>query len=159
MVDMNTAKTFKIDCLGLNATYKFGEQIGARLRGGEVFELVGDLGSGKTALVRGIARALGLQDEVTSPSFTINNLYQSNKLSLSHYDFYRLNEAGVMKNELAESMSEPDTVVFIEWGDTVKDVLPDERVVITCTTTGEESRHYECTYPESLSYFFEGVKK
>ena len=65
MEDMNTARTFQINCLDLNATYAFGACVGARLRGGEVFELVGDLGSGKTALVRGIARAFGLESEVT----------------------------------------------------------------------------------------------
>lgn len=156
---MNTARTFQIDCIGLDATYAFGEQVGARLRGGEVFELVGDLGSGKTALVRGIARALELQDEVTSPSFTINNLYKSKTLALSHYDFYRLSEAGVMKNELAETINEPRTVTLIEWSDSVKDVLPDARVVISCSTTGEENRRYDCSYQESLSYLFEGVKK
>ncbi len=157
MVDMNTAKTFQIDCLDLGATYAFGEAVGAKLCGGEVFEIVGDLGSGKTALVRGIASALGLENEVTSPSFTINNLYKSKKLNLSHYDFYRLSDAGIMANELSESINEPRTVTFIEWGDTVKDVLPVKRVVITCTTTGEDSRSYSCSYPEPLGYLFEGV--
>lgn len=121
--------------------------------------MVGDLGSGKTALVRGIARAHGLENEVTSPSFTINNLYKSKVLNLSHYDFYRLPEAGIMKNELTESIGEPSAVTLIEWGDTVKDVLPKRRVVIACTTTGEDARLFECSYPDSLGYLFEGVEK
>lgn len=159
MEDMNTAKTFKTDCLGLDATYKFGEQIGARLRGGEVFELIGDLGSGKTALVRGVARALGVEDEVTSPSFTINNIYRSKKLSIYHYDFYRLTEAGVVENELIESMDNHDSVTFIEWGTSVENILPVNKVVVTCSTTGEDTRHFECSYQHEQSYLFEGIEQ
>jgi tRNA threonylcarbamoyladenosine biosynthesis protein TsaE len=159
MVDMNTAKTFQTDCLDLDATYRFGEQIGAKLQGGEVFELIGDLGSGKTALVRGVARALGVENEVTSPSFTINNIYKSKKLSIYHYDFYRLSEAGIMANELIESINEPNNVTFIEWGTSVENILPSNKIVISCSTTGENSRHYDCKYPQSLSYLFEGLEK
>lgn len=122
----------------------FAERLGKRLRGGEVIELISDLGGGKTTFVRGLARGIGSQDQVTSPTFTINNVYQGAKLTLYHFDFYRLSEPGVMRDELAEILQDPQAVTVIEWGEMVHDVLPNDKLTMTITATGETSRHYEC---------------
>ena len=67
-----------------------GQQIGQRLRGGEIIELVGDVGAGKTTFTRGLAKGLAIHDNITSPSFTINCNYTGRDgLTLRHYDFYR----------------------------------------------------------------------
>lgn len=154
---MNTAKILKIESSDLRDTLRLGATIGNHLRGGEVIELIGDLGSGKTALVRGIARGLGIDHEVSSPSFTITNLYQGDKLSISHYDFYRLHEAGVVLEELKESISDPNNVTIIEWSEVVSRILPSSRIQIKCSTTGENSRVFKILLPSNLDYLMEGL--
>jgi len=117
-----------------------------------VIELRSDLGGGKTTLVRGIARGAGSNDNVASPSFTISREYRAGKLTIHHYDFYRLGEAGLMSQELADVLSDPQAVVIVEWAGVVDDVLPDERAIIQITATGDESRQFDVTLPEAYAY-------
>lgn len=126
--------------------------MGERLRGGEVIVLLSDLGGGKTAFVRGLAKGMGSTDHVASPTFTISREYKAGKLTLYHFDFYRLQEPGVVAAELEEFIGDPNAVVAIEWGEIVEDVLPGERIEITIERTGETARHISITYPRSLAY-------
>jgi len=132
-------------------------KIGTRLKGGEVIYLIGDLGSGKTTFVRGLAKGFGSQDKVASPSFTISRVYKSGNKEMHHFDFYRLPEAGIMKQELAELLGDSHFVVVIEWADAVKDVLPLERLTIEMKTTGENERALTFSAPTSLMYLVEGI--
>lgn len=130
-----------------------GVKIGAALHGGEVFELIGDVGAGKTTFVKGLAAGLAIDDDVQSPSFTINRRYKGrDELILSHYDFYRLNDAGIMNMEVAESLSEPGAITVVEWGESIKDVLPSSRIVITINYLPDEGRTVEIQLPESAGY-------
>ena len=122
---------------------QLGEAIGQSLSGGEVLELVGDIGAGKTTLTKGIAQALGISEPVQSPTFTISRVYDSPKgLRLAHYDFYRLSEAGIMGDEIREAMDD-DSVVVVEWAGAVDDDLPKDRLVVKITTISEEERLVE----------------
>lgn len=122
---------------------QLGEAIGRSVSGGEVLELVGDIGAGKTTLTKGIARALGINEPVQSPTFTISRVYDSPKgLRLAHYDFYRLGEAGIMGDEIREAMDD-DSVVVVEWAGAVDDDLPEDRLVVKITTISEEERLVE----------------
>jgi tRNA threonylcarbamoyladenosine biosynthesis protein TsaE len=104
-------------------TRRLGARIGASLKGGEVFELVGDVGAGKTTFTKGLAQGLGISDEVQSPSFTISRVYDGrDNLQLVHYDFYRLSDPGIMASEVAEMVQDPKTVTVIEWADIVEGV-------------------------------------
>ncbi len=134
------------------ATERLGEEIGSRLRGGEVIELVSDLGGGKTTFVRGLARGMGSSHKVSSPTFTISQEYKAGSKTVVHFDFYRLDEPGLMADELAESISDPHAVVVVEWGDIVADVLPGDRITITILATGNDSRKLTVEYPGSLAY-------
>ena len=119
----------------------FGERLGALLVGGEIIELIGDVGSGKTTLTKGIAVGLGVKDNVQSPSFTINRVYDGrDNLSLSHYDFYRLGEAGIMASEIQESLQNPCSVLVVEWGEIISGVLPVDRLSIKITSPTETTR-------------------
>jgi tRNA threonylcarbamoyladenosine biosynthesis protein TsaE len=138
-------------------TIVLGNRIGGRCKGGEVIELVSDLGGGKTALVRGIAAGIGYSGEVTSPSFTINNTYQTDHMTIEHFDFYRIDTPGVMQQQLQEYMGAGSTITVIEWGDIVADVLPISRITIVITTTGESTRVVECSVPRTLAYIVEGI--
>lgn len=123
-----------------------GEKIGSALKGGEVIELVGDVGAGKTTLTKSIAAALGIDGPIQSPTFTICNRYEApNGLQLAHYDFYRLTEPGVMREELDESLHDLSTIVVLEWGDIVADVLGDDRLQINITPTSDSARELTIT--------------
>ncbi len=122
-----------------------------------MIELVSDLGGGKTTFVRGLARGIGSDDTVSSPTFTLSNVYKGQKLTMHHFDFYRLAEPGIMREELAEVLTDPEAVTIIEWADIVHDVLPDERLTIHITTTGETSRHYDLSVSDALQYLTEGL--
>jgi tRNA threonylcarbamoyladenosine biosynthesis protein TsaE len=113
---------------------RLGAQFAGRLRGGEVIELVGDIGAGKTTFAKGIAQALGVSGEVNSPSFTIMKEYQGKiggrAMWLKHYDFYRLDDAGLMRDELVDSLGREDVVTVVEWAKDVSGVLPDSRLKV-----------------------------
>lgn len=119
----------------------FGSRLGAELRGGEVFILTGDVGAGKTVLTKGIARGLGVNEDVQSPTFTISRVYDARDgLSLLHYDFYRLNEAGIMKDELREALDDDKKVVVIEWSDIVESIIPERARHISIIPVAETTR-------------------
>jgi tRNA threonylcarbamoyladenosine biosynthesis protein TsaE len=123
------------------ATREFGEKLGRTLRGGEIIELAGDIGAGKTTFVKGLAKGLGIDEDVQSPSFTISRVYDGrDELRLAHYDFYRLADAGIMADELAETMHDPRTVTVIEWAGIVEGVLPKERLTIQFESPTETRR-------------------
>lgn len=118
----------------------FGQLLGRAVRGGEVLELVGDVGAGKTTLTKGIAAGMGIREPVQSPTFTISRVYAAGDLELRHYDFYRLSEAGVMADELAEATGRPEAVTIVEWGDVVADVLPTDTLRIEIAVRADDSR-------------------
>lgn len=123
---------------------RFGEKLGALLRGGEIIELVGDVGAGKTTLTKAIAGGLQITEDVQSPSFTISRIYEARDgLSLAHYDFYRLSDAGILANELHETVREAKTITIVEWADIVSGVLPDDRLTIHITPLSETARKVE----------------
>lgn len=121
---------------------EFGRTIGAALRGGEVLELIGDVGAGKTTLTKGLAEGLAISEPVQSPTFTISRVYAARDgLHLHHYDFYRLGEAGIMAEDVNEVMHDPVAVTVIEWSGAVSDVLPTDRLQISIQATDENERN------------------
>jgi len=119
----------------------FGARLGALLNGGETIELVGDVGAGKTTLTKGISSGLGVDEDVQSPSFTISRVYKAREdIELAHYDFYRLQDAGIMSDDLMETIQEPKTVTIIEWATIVKNALPSDYLMINITPKSETQR-------------------
>lgn len=132
---------------------RLGEELGMRIFDGKekrrVIELVGDVGAGKTTLVRGVARGLGIKDEVTSPSFTIMKRYSFGEgRAMAHYDFYRLGEAGIMAEDIREQMMVPGTIVIVEWGESVGEALPKERMVLEILMNEDGTRTLRETHDE-----------
>lgn len=134
------------------------QKIGRVLKGGEVIELLSDIGGGKTTFVRGLARGLGSKDHVASPTFTLAREYKSSKHTLYHFDFYRLSEPGIMEQEIAELLTSPKSIVVVEWGKIVEHVLPAERVRVQFKPSSDDSRQIDITCPERFSYILERVK-
>ena len=125
-------------------TFNLGVRIGEALRGGEVLLLSGALGAGKTVLVKGIAHALGVDEEdVTSPSFTLVNPYDG-QLRVYHIDLYRLDEGASAAHavDLDEILTDENAVVIIEWAERMgRYPLPNENVWrISISGDGEEPR-------------------
>lgn len=138
-------------------TEQIAEILGKNLRGGEVVELISDLGGGKTTFTRGLAKGIGSLDRVVSPTFTISKTYQGKELEIIHFDFYRLTDAGIIEHELADYIGDPKVVTVVEWGDVVAHVLPKQRLTIRLKRTGDKSREFEITHPEQLEYLVENL--
>lgn len=104
-------------------TEALGERLAARLTGGEVIAYTGDLGAGKTAFTRGLARGLGITDRVTSPTFTIVNEYEGGRLPLFHFDMYRLSSSDELYDIGWEDYLARGGVCAVEWSEIVRDAL------------------------------------
>jgi tRNA threonylcarbamoyladenosine biosynthesis protein TsaE len=156
---MSTVTIWETDSTSSDVTERLGEQLGRNLRGGEVIELVSDLGGGKTTFTRGLVRGTGSTDRVGSPTFTLSREYTAPRFTVAHFDFYRLGEAGIMGDELDEIIHDPAYVTVVEWGDIVHDVLPKNRLTVQLTQTGDDLRHVSINCPAELAYVLEGLNK
>ncbi len=123
-----------------------------------MIELVSDLGGGKTTFTRGLARGAKSSDSVASPTFTISREYTCPRFKIAHFDLYRLGEAGIVADELAEVVGDPQYVTVVEWGDIVHNVLPVERCTITLTQTAAGDREISCAYAAKYTYLFEEAR-
>ena len=131
----------------------FGESVATRVQGAMVFELVGDVGAGKTSFTKGLARGLGVREAVQSPTFTISREYAlADGRRLVHYDFYRLREAGIMAEELNEVIHDPSTITVVEWAETVADILPKDRVTLHIKLTPEDENARIVTWAAGGEY-------
>lgn len=115
------------------------------------------MGGGKTTFTRGLAAGAGSVDKVASPTFTISKEYKAQKFTIAHFDFYRLDQAGIVADELAEVVHDENYVVVVEWGEVVHDVLPADRVTITIRQTAEGNRAIQLAYPDKLGYLVKGL--
>lgn len=157
---MNEEMTLEISSYAAEQTFDLGLKIGRNLRGGELIDLVGDIGGGKTVFVRGLALGIGSNDQVASPTFTISRQYRSSpdrNLVVHHFDFYRLEDPGIMAREIAESLANPRVVVVVEWSGSVQQVLPDEKMQLTIAITGEEGRLLHVAAPASHQHLLKGL--
>ncbi|HYL51712.1 MAG TPA: tRNA (adenosine(37)-N6)-threonylcarbamoyltransferase complex ATPase subunit type 1 TsaE [Acidimicrobiia bacterium] len=120
---------------GAQETESVGAALGQFLHEGDLVVIGGDLGAGKTTFVKGVARALGVRDPVTSPTFTIVQEYEG-RVPVAHVDIYRLQRVQELHDLGLEEMLD-DRVVLVEWGDVVAPLLPLERVEVQLTA-GED---------------------
>ena len=121
----------------------FGKTLAKTVKIPAVIELVGDVGAGKTTITKGLAQGLGIDEEITSPTFTLSKRYTFHHAGkdcfLVHYDFYRLNDPGIMSEDLLENIHDPNTLTVIEWGDSVSDLLPEDHLRFHINEDGSRS--------------------
>ena len=129
---------FKYISKDINDTLTVAENIESEKFENMVICLDGELGSGKTVFVKGFAKALGIEDNITSPTFNIIKEYENGELPLYHMDVYRLDE--VEENIGIKDYFHKGGVTIIEWSDLIKDKLPEERLEITFKIVNENSR-------------------
>lgn len=120
-------------------TRAIGATVAASLRPGDVVLLAGDLGAGKTCFVQGAAAALGVATPVTSPSFVLVREYRGT-VRVIHADVYRLNSLQELIDLGYEEVLDPDSVTFVEWGDAVSGLLPEERLEVEIRCEDGEDR-------------------
>jgi tRNA threonylcarbamoyladenosine biosynthesis protein TsaE len=133
--------SWEVETAGEKETESLGERLASGLLPGDLLALYGDLGAGKTCLVRGIARGLGIDEgSVASPSFTLINEYPG-RVPLVHLDAYRLDSAEAFEELGLEDYFEGAGVLVIEWAEKVPD-LPDERIDIAIRWVDENRRHF-----------------
>jgi tRNA threonylcarbamoyladenosine biosynthesis protein TsaE len=112
-------------------TEALAQRLAQRLQGGEVIAFSGDLGAGKTAFTRGLARGLGITERVTSPTFTIVNEYEGGRLPLFHFDLYRLGSSDDLYDIGWEDYLARGGVCAVEWSERVADALPPDTLRVT----------------------------
>ena len=148
-------------CNSLEDTRILAKDFASLIENGCFINLYGEIGAGKTAFVKLVADALGVQEKVTSPSFVILNEYHSAKLPIYHFDLYRLEQEGVrtIADELRE-YSEGKNITFVEWAEFSQNEIPFNHLKINVTYDENDARIYEFdSNGNGFEYIIEGLKK
>lgn len=127
---MEERKAINIIIKNENETRDFAYELAKVLRKGSVLALIGDLGTGKTALTKYIAEALGSNELITSPTFTIVQEHKDGKLPIYHFDVYRINDTEEMFEIGYEEYFYGDGICIVEWADIIEDLIPEGAIII-----------------------------
>ena len=153
--------SFSVQCKSIEDTKKLAENISPLLENGCFINLYGEIGAGKTALVKFIAQQMDIKEHVTSPSFVILNEYHTGKIPIYHFDLYRLENVGVKTicDELRE-YSDGKILTFVEWAEFSQDEIPFNRIEINVTYKDDDFRQYDlCGYGQREEKIIEELKK
>ena len=133
-------------------TFRLGEELGRKAVPGQVFTLTGDLGVGKTVFTQGLAKGLGIEEPVNSPTFTIVQVYEEGRLPFYHFDVYRIGDVEEMEEVGFEDYIMGDGVSLIEWANLIEEILPEKRTDILIEKDLEQGFDYrKITISESDS--------
>lgn len=133
-------------------TFNLGVQIGENAKPGDVFTLIGDLGVGKTVFTQGVAKGLGIEDSICSPTFTIVQVYDEGRLPFYHFDVYRIGDISEMDEIGYEEYVYGEGVSMIEWANLIEEILPDAYMKIEISkdlSKGFDYRKIEITNIEA----------
>lgn len=139
---MDNELAYTHSCANVQESAALAATLAPLLAAGDVIMLNGDLGADKTSFVQGVARALGVTDDVTSPTFTIQLTYESGSLVLNHFDLYRLDDADQLYDLGYWETLEGDGVSFVEWGEKFPNETPDDYLELRLSVNGEGGRDY-----------------
>ena len=112
-------------------TYELGKKIGQQARPGQGYTLTGDLGVGKTVFTQGVAAGLGITEPVSSPTFTIVQIYEEGRLPFYHFDVYRIGDIEEMEEIGYDDYFFGEGICLIEWAELIEEILPKDRISIT----------------------------
>lgn len=130
----------------VSETEKLGAEIGRAAKPGDVIALFGELGTGKTAITRGIACGLGITEDITSPTFSLMEIHEGD-ITLYHFDLYRIEDDSEFNNLCFEEYWENDGVSVIEWAERALSRLPEERITINIEYIDSKCRRITVEYP------------
>lgn len=131
-----------IETRSAGETYELGMRVGEQAKPGQVFTLIGDLGVGKTVFTQGLAKGLGIEEPISSPTFTIVQVYEEGKLPFYHFDVYRIGDISEMDEVGFEDYVYGEGVSLIEWANLIEEILPKHRVEITMEKDLEQGFDY-----------------
>ena len=120
-----------IETKSAKETYDLGKKIGSHAKAGEVYTLVGDLGVGKTVFTQGLAKGLGIEEPISSPTFTIVQVYDDGRLPFYHFDVYRIGDIEEMDEIGYEDYVYGEGVCLIEWANLIEEILPENLIKVT----------------------------
>ena len=123
-------------------TFETGRKLGEKAVPGQVFTLMGDLGVGKTVFTQGLARGLGIQEPVSSPTFTSGQVYEEGRLPFYHFDVYRIGDVEEMDEVGYDDYIMGDGVSLIEWADLIEEILPEKRTEVRIEKDLEQGFDY-----------------
>ncbi len=123
-------------------TFALGEKIGREARPGDLYTLTGDLGTGKTVFTQGVAAGLGIKEPVTSPTFTIVQIYEEGRMPLYHLDIYRIGDISEMEEIGYEDYFYGNGLCMIEWAELIEELLPENRMQVTIEKNLEKGFDY-----------------
>ena len=123
-------------------TFKLGVKIGEQARPGEIYTLNGDLGVGKTVFTQGVARGLGIEEPVNSPTFTIVQVYEEGKMPFYHFDVYRIGDIEEMEEIGYDDYFFGNGVCLIEWAELIQELLPKQIISVTIEKNPEKGFDY-----------------
>ena len=135
-------KVIEFESFGPEETAAFGERIGKEAKIGEVYTLIGDLGVGKTVFTKGLAKGLGITEHVSSPTFTIVQIYEEGRLPFYHFDVYRIGDVEEMEEIGYEDYFYGEGVCLIEWANLIEEILPETYVRVTIEKDLEKGFDY-----------------
>ena len=115
-----------VETFSADETYEYGRKMGAEAQPGDVYCLTGDLGVGKTVFTQGFAAGLGVREPVSSPTFTIVQEYEGEKMPFYHFDVYRIGDAEGMEEIGFEDYVYGQGVCLIEWANLIREILPED---------------------------------
>lgn len=144
----------------VDETYKIGKLIGSRVNSGDIICLIGDLGTGKTHLTKGIAKGLDIKDHITSPTFTIVNEYIG-RLKLYHFDVYRVNDPDEIAAIGFDEYIFSDGVSVIEWANYIEELIPTNNLSITIEKLpklGDDFRKINIRYSDKRYDYIKEIK-
>jgi tRNA threonylcarbamoyladenosine biosynthesis protein TsaE len=146
-------------CESPEQTFQLGEFIGQKSKPGDLWCLSGPLGAGKTLFVKGLARGLGFEGPVTSPTFTLQHVYQG-RLSLYHFDWYRLEKSAEVEGLGWEEWLGRGGVTVVEWGDKFPGLVPPTALKLAFEVLPGESRRIlaEASHPASIPILEEVIR-
>ena len=144
-----------IDSFCAKDTYELGEKIGQMAKPGMVISLTGDLGVGKTVFTQGLAKGLGIEEPVNSPTFTIVQVYEEGRLPLYHFDVYRIGDIDEMDEIGYEDYFYGEGVCLIEWADLIREILPEQM----CRVTIEKDLEKGFDYRKITLEGFKGIEE
>lgn len=131
-----------IESFGPDETFALGEHLGKIVKPGTVISLVGDLGVGKTVLTQGVARGLGIDEPINSPTFTIVQIYDEGRIPFYHFDVYRIGDISEMDEIGYEDYFYGEGVCIVEWANLIEEIMPENHSVVTVEKDFEKGFDY-----------------
>lgn len=132
----------EIESFSAEETFALGEKIGREAVPGQLFTLIGDLGVGKTVLTQGVAAGLGITEPVSSPTFTIVQVYEEGRMPFYHFDVYRIGDVEEMDEIGYEDYFYGDGLTLVEWANLIEEILPDSYTEIYIEKNLEKGFEY-----------------